>query len=123
MELSQNIEVFYKNATTIKEVFFIFSVWAEQVSAISSEILFNNDRLVNDSDHLLNSEKKALKQLTFSEKSVTITLYFKPGFLELDSDVRFKNIHKVVAKTFHYLLLLDPTLFNGDPGNEKIKEV
>lgn len=103
MELSKNIEVFYKNAKNIEDIFFVFSTWAEQITAVSSEISFGETKLSKYPENFSDLDKVSLKQLSFNEGDINIYLRFASSFFDLDSDVKFKNLNDVIEKTFHYL--------------------
>ena len=97
MELSENINLFYKHAT-LEEVFFVLVVWAEQAQVKGIELTYGGKTMQK---YFAEKQDKnnTRKILEFKKDKAEIKLLFDLSFFEIDSDVKFDTLNNAMERT------------------------
>ena len=105
--LSNNIEVFLKNAQTHDELLYVLKVWAVQIDAIEVKVSIADSSIMKTKIRDLSVKDQELKSMVFKKNNAVIELKFDKKFFELDSDTKLKSIDQAANLFVKYFTTIE----------------
>jgi len=101
IEFSENIDVFFRAASEVEEIIFVLAIWAELMQAQQISVQIGGENFCR-TFCLDDKLKVSCKKLVLEKENVKMDIFFEIGYLNLDSDLKFKAINLVFEAVFRY---------------------